>query len=245
MLRENQVFVAERNAGIELMYPGAVYTLGTFVPEDLHKVNHNFVQMVPTENSRLMFDTVRSHFGLGVFEEEYVKDPTVYTASGKTSMVLVNELFGVAAPIKNMAVEYLDTIGMYVGKHSIRLVELESEGTYYYVLVGGKGAIEAKADELFNADKAVGEVIPFKEVEGQGVHLDGVAMLEFVLSLVNDSFEREWTLDDSITGDRMFGVHTPYSYDMGELNQIEPIDSVENWLEVDRLGVVFSVKKKG
>ena len=244
MIRENKIFHTERMEYQQMMETGGIYNLGTFIPKDMSTINNNFVQMVPTKNSELMFDTVRENFGYIPFHHSFEKDPTVYTASGKTSMVLVDQIYGVTTHITNIATEFLDNVGIYVGTHSIRLVELtETEDTYYYVMVGGKGAIEAKADELYNAGKISGNDEPFQLAENQDVLLDGTSMVHFVLAMVNDSFGCNWTMADTIDAKKIFGITTPHSYDMGELDCWKPLEGFESWTDPARLGLVLSIKK--
>lgn len=244
MLRENDLFLRERMEYQKFMDNGGIYTLGTFIPEDKNKVNNNFVQLVPTENTKLMFDTVRNNFGYPSFDISFAQDPTVYTASGKTSMVLVNNIYNVDTHITNMSTEFLDGMGIYLGVHSVRLVELtETNDTYYYVIVGGKGAIEAKADEMYNAKNVSYDGEPFQLKQGQGIALDGISIVDLAIAMANELFGRNWTTEDPIQTQQVFAVDSPHSFDMDELNKWVSLDRFENWTDPVRLGVAFAIKK--
>lgn len=245
MLRENNLFASERMEYQNYVNSGGMYTLGTFVPKEKNKLNNNFVQMVPTKNTKLMFDIVRQKSGHAPFDNSFEEDPTVYTASGKTSMVLVNQLYNINTHITNMTTEFLDGMGIYLGTHSIRLVELtESSDTYYYVIVGGKGAIEAKADEMYNAKDISYVGQPFQLKEGQGIALDRVSIVYLAIAMANELFDRNWTKEDPIQAQPVCGVNTPNSFDMDELDKWLQMDKFQYWTDPVRLGVVFAIKKQ-
>lgn len=240
MLREKNLF---RNERMEYKNFGGIYALGTFVPQDHSRVNHNFVQMVPTKNTKLMFDTLRKNFGYPTFEEDFKFDPTVYTASGKTSMALVNDIYNAQTHITNLTTEFLDGVGIYSGVHSIRLVELtENYETYYYVVVGGKGALEAKADEMYNAENIDYDGEPFQVKQG-GIALDGISIVDLALAMANELFGRQWTKEDPIQTQQVLAVDTPHAFDMAELSKWSTMDKFRDWTEPARLGVAFAIKK--
>lgn len=243
MLRENTIFAQERWEYQKMMNTNGIYSLGSFVPENIKNVNNFFVQMVPTENSELMFNTVRNAFDYMSFEEAFKSDPTIYMASGITSKVITDRIHGTDTVITNITSEYLDNVGIYSGLQSIRLVELtEDNDTYYYVLVGGKGAIEAKADEMYNAENVVYNGEPFQIKEGH-IALDGISIVDLALAMANELFGRNWTVDDPIRTQPIFAVESSNAIDMEEFEKWRKLEEYRSWTDAVRLGAIFAIKK--
>lgn len=241
MYRENRIFEQERSEYQRVVNYGGIYPLGTFLPLEKHKVHQTFVQMTPTPNTVLMFNTLRDNFGYVPFEESYQSDETIYMLSGTSALDIVQRLYGVTPRITNMTGEFLDTAGLYLPHHTIQLVEMtEDDGTYYYVLTGGKGAIEAKADELYNANIMLTDEVPF-EKDDMGLTINLMSIIELAVVMANDTFKRNWTLRNPLHAQELYAVDSTQLIDLEESTKWIPLKKIENWTHAKRLGIVFRI----
>ncbi|WP_017378822.1 hypothetical protein [Paenisporosarcina sp. TG-14] len=189
MIRESKIFENERSEYQKVVDYQGVYPMGTFMPQEKQKLQQTFVQMVPTPNTVLMYNSVRENLGYAAFEDSYNDDPTIYTLSGMSAGSIVQRFYNADARITNMTGEFLDTAGIYMTNHTIQLVELtQDNGIHYYVLTGGKGAIEAKADELYNANIMLAEGLPFQLENGE-ISINSMSIVELALAMANDTIE--------------------------------------------------------
>ena len=242
MIRESKVFENERAEYQKIVDYRGIYPMGTFMPQEKQKLSQTFVQMVPTPNTVLMYNTLRENMGYAAFEDSYNDDPTIYTLTGMNAEAIVKRFYNVQARITNMTGEFLDTAGIYMTNHTIQLVELtEDNGIYYYVLTGGMGAIEAKADELYNANKMLAGGLPF-QLEGEGVSINSMSIVELALAMANDTFNRNWTVMDPLNAQELFAVESDQMIDMGESAKWLPLRDFENWTNAKRLGIAFRIQ---
>lgn len=243
MLRESKVFENERSEYQNVVNYQGVYPLGTFMPQEKQKLQQTFVQMVPTPNTVLMYNTLRENFGYTAFEDSYNDDPTIYTLSGMSAGRIVQRFYNADARITNMTGEFLDTAGIYMTNNTIQLVELtQDNGIHYYVLTGGKGAIEAKADELYNSNKMLTEGLPFQLENGE-ISINSMSIVELALAMANDGFDRKWTIMDPLHAQDLFAVESDQIIDMTESAKWLPLREFENWTNAKRLGIVFRIQK--
>ena len=241
MYRENKVFEKERSEYQRVVNYGGIYPMGTFLPQEKQKIHQTFVQMAPTPNTVLMFNTLRDNFGYVPFEDSYQNDETIYTLSGTAALEIVQRLYDVNPHITNMTGEFLDTAGLHLPHHTIQLVEMtQDDGTYYYVLTGGKGAIEAKADELFNANKMLTDEVPFQK-DDMGLTINLMSLLDLAVSMANDSFQRTWTLRNPLHAQELYAIDSNQLIDLEESTKWIPLKNFENWTHAKRLGIVFRI----
>ena len=242
MLRESRIFEQERLEYQKNVDYAGIYPLGTFLPNEKHKLNQALVQMVPTSNTVLMYNTLRKNFGYVPFETNYFDDQTIYTLSGISAKETVKRFYGVDAQITNMTGEFLDTAGIHMPHHTIQLVELTNDNkVFYYVLTGGKGSIEAKADELFNANKMLQEGLPFR-IENKSFAIDQMSIVELAIVMANDTFDKAWTTNHPLHAHELYAVMSDQVIDMVESTKWHPLKSFDNWTDAKRLGIVLRIK---
>ncbi|SDN78722.1 hypothetical protein [Alkalicoccus daliensis] len=242
MIRESKIFESERSEYQNIVDYGGIYPMGTFMPQDNQNLQQTFVQMVPTQNTVLMYNTLRNNLGYEAFEDSYNEDPTIYTLSGGCASSIVKSFYDRNARITNMTGEFLDSAGIFMANQTIQLVELtEDNGLHYYVITGGKGAIEAKADELYNANLMLTEALPF-QLENEGISINSMAIVELALAMANDVFDRKWTVNDPMHAQDLYAVESDQMIDMEESAKWIPLQDFENWTNAKRLGIVFRIQ---
>lgn len=144
-----------------------------------------------------------------------------------------------------MAAEFLDTTGILLPHHTIQLVELSDDDQFfYYVLTGGKGPIEAKTDELFNAKKLLrqaDDILPFR-IENHGLTVDTMSVVELALAMANDVFNRKWTEADPLHAHELFAIDSDQMIDLKESKKWQSLHEFEDWTKAKRIGVVLRIQ---
>ncbi|WP_133207796.1 hypothetical protein [Exiguobacterium sp. UBA4551] len=247
MLRESRIFEPERLEYQQLFNYSGYYPMGTFLPARNQELNQTLVQMVPTSSTYVMYDTLRENFGYIPFKESYQKDHTIYTVSGVGARKVVQRFYGVTAQITNMTAEFLDTTGIHLPHHTIQLVELTNDDRlFYYVLTGGKGPIEAKTDELYNAKKLLRQAdnILLFRIEQEGLTVDTMSIVELAIAMSNDAFDRNWTVVDPLHAHELFAIESDQMIDLHESTKWQSLNEFDDWTKAKRMGVVLRIQKR-
>jgi len=190
---------------------------------------------------------LRENFGYVPFEESYRKDHTIYTASGFSAQEVVQRFYGATSQITNMTAEFLDTTGIHLPHHTIKLVELTNDDRlFYYVLTGGKGPIGAKTDELHNAKKFLRQadnILPFR-IEHEGLTVDTMSIVELALAMANDVFDRNWTVADSLHAHELFAIESDQMIDLQESRKWQSLNEFDDWTKAKRMGIVLRIQTR-
>lgn len=97
--------------------------MGSFVNRSAEDMNQSEFQLMPLPSSITMFNTIREMINEPSFIATFPTDAHLYTSSNRDIRKELQELYGMNFSISQEGGEYLDGVGNYFPRHTLRLIE--------------------------------------------------------------------------------------------------------------------------
>ncbi|UQS86012.1 hypothetical protein MOO44_01450 (plasmid) [Nicoliella spurrieriana] len=170
------------------------YPLGTFISDNTNAINsYEWIQLYPTANSTLMFNTYDEEYR-GRYYEKFQRTDQLY----RINVPLLKKTIGNNNLVLNIGAEFVESVGYNDPASRLFLAEyLTDQNTLGFFYLGGLCPMEAKNEETKN-DKSFNYDKDIFYMGSDTVHLDVANFGEFICALDREYFGNQISINDFV-----------------------------------------------
>ncbi|WP_412989001.1 hypothetical protein ACLJJ6_08645 [Pediococcus siamensis] len=177
------------------------YAAGTFLDNNIQASNYTKIALVPTVATIKDWSKLYQQFKLGeaYSNEQYWQDESKYLVDVTQAKEWLEELFKDTFKITAVGAEFLEGVGNRSSEQSVQLTEAtDSADNCYYILQSGFPALEAKSNTLKNSADFSYDRDIFSIDSANNVSYDEKNLIQLLLTLVKDYFDRDIATDELV-----------------------------------------------